>query len=427
MSKGKKMLDLDRSRTTLGGSLLARCLALVCVVGSGALGCGGDGSGDGDGDGATDLNDVCAFSGATDLGEPDTEGLRSVPVDHPDLWYMGRIDCAAEGGPRFGFPGVSIRTKFIGTELRATFNDSGRGTATTTNFLDVTVDGGAPEVIELVSGVHEYVLASDLSEGEHEVLIWKRTEASPGGSANAGTVQVQGFRLGGDALLPVQRPERRLEFIGDSITCGYGNGISTTDPDNAPFTTENENNHLAYGAVTAELLGADYMGVSYSGKGMSRNYNGAGGETVPQFYLDILPDDAGAPAWNPKRFVADAVVINVGTNDFSTAGFDTELFTETYTAFLTTLRGYYPKSLLVTAIGPMLSDYYPPGAMAWTNAQQGMADAVAARKAKGDSNIRTVTFAPQTSPYGEDWHPTAETHASMAAQLAEVLREELGW
>jgi lysophospholipase L1-like esterase len=334
---------------------------------------------------------------------------------------MGRVDCEATDGPQFGFPGVSVRIKFEGTELRATIDDSGAGTATTTNYLDVVVDGGDPVAFEVTGASTEYVLAEGLSEGEHEVLLWKRTEAS------VGTMQIQGFRLRGDTLLPAQGPSRRLEFIGDSVTCGYGNEVSTTTPDDFPFTSANENSHLAYGAVTASLLSAEYMGVSYSGRGMSRNYAGGAGETVPQFYLDILPDSGTAPAWDPSRYLPDAVIINVGTNDFSTEGFDTDAYTQAYSEFLASLRGYYPSALFVAAIGPMLTDSYPPGAMSLSNAQQGIQDAIAAREAEGDANIVFVNFPAQSSPYGEDWHPTVGTHASMAEQLAEVLRGELGW
>lgn len=383
-------------------------------------GAGGEGD-PGDPDPGALLDDVCEFEGATELAEPDGEGLRSVPPRHPHIWYMGRVDCEAADGPQFAFPGVSVRIKFEGTELRATIHDSGSGSATTTNYLDVVIDGGAPVVLEVTGASSEYVLAEGLSEGEHEVLLWKRTEAS------VGTMQIREFRMKGDKLLPAQGKERRLEFIGDSITCGYGNEVSTTMPDDFPFTSENENSHLAYGAVTADLLAADYMGVSYSGRGMSRNYAGGAGETVPQFYLDTLPDSGTAAAWDPSRYVADAVIINVGTNDFSTEGFDTGAYTQAYTEFLATLRGYYPDALFVAAIGPMLSDSYPPGAMSLTNAEQGIQDAISAREAEGDSNIVFVSFPPQTSPYGEDWHPTIETHAKMAQQLSEVLKAELGW
>lgn len=371
--------------------------------------------------------DVCGFGDAFELGSVDSDGLRAISVTDSRLYYMGRVDCRAVDGPRLGYPGVNLRIRFDGTELRATFVDSGLGTATTTNYLNVIVDGGEPAVLELTPGTKEYVLASDLAEGEHEILVWKRTEASLGGTPNSGVVQIAGLRMAGERLLQARGSERRLEFIGDSITCGYGSEISTHTPDDFPFTSVNENNYAAYGAVTARLLGAEYMGVSYSGKGMVRNYAGVAGETIPDFYLDVIPDEPSSPRWAPGASVPDAVVINAGTNDFSTEGVDEEAFTERYATFLETLRGYYPEALLVAAIGPMLSDSHPPGANALTAAQDAIKSAISARNRAGDERIRFLAFAQQTAPYGEDWHPTAATHRRMAEQLAEFLRQELNW
>jgi lysophospholipase L1-like esterase len=198
-------------------------------------------------------------------------------------------------------------------------------------------------------------------------------------------------------------------------------------PDDFHFTTAGENSHKAYGAVTAKNLGADYVGVSYSGKGMSRNFSGGAGETVPVFYLDTIPDDAASPAWDFTRFTPDAVVINVATNDYSTVGVDRELFVSKYTEFLTTVRTNYPDAVIVAAVGPMLSDYYPVDAMAWTYAQADVQAAVTALTDAGDAKLFFLAFTPQSAPYGEDWHPTAATHNKMADGVTSLLKEKLGW
>jgi lysophospholipase L1-like esterase len=395
--------------------------------GGGAVVATGGGSGGTGAPGGVGTDDVCRFAGEAALPAADAEGYLAIPPDHPSLWYMGRLDCDASGGPRLGFPGGSVRVRFSGTALRVTLDDSGLGTATATTYFDVTVDGGEPTPLALTPGVAEYALAEGLATGEHEVLLWKRTESSPEGRANASVTQIQGFRLLGEALLAAAGPARRVEFVGDSITCGYGNEVETTTPDDFKFTTLGENSHKAYGAVTAKNLGADYVGVSYSGKGMSRNYGDSAGERVPEFYLDTIPDDAASPAWDFSRFTPDAVVINVGTNDFSTVGVDRELFVSEYSEFLGAIRSNYPSAVIVAAIGPMLSDYYPAGADAWTNAQADVQAAVDARVAAGDASVFFLAFTPQTSPYGEDWHPTAATHVRMADAVTALLKEKLGW
>lgn len=370
---------------------------------------------------------VCSFAGPAELPAASADGGIAIAATHPLVSYSGRVDCAAAGGPALGYVGASVHVRFRGTGLDLRLKDHGGGTPESTNYYDISVDGGQPSLLEVSASVEVYPLVTGLADGEHQVELFKRVEAAPGGSSGAGKAEVLGFVLHGSELLPAQLPERRLEFVGDSITCGYGNELETTEPDSFHYTTLNSNGHRAYGAVTAAMLGAQYSAVAYSGRGMSRSFGGGGGQIVPEMYLNSIPEDTAAAAWDPAQYVPDAVIINLGTNDFSTTGVDRALFVANYSEFLGKLRGYYPKAALVAVIGPMLSDYYPPGEMAWTNAQADIKAAVAARTEAGDPNVHYLAFAPQTSPYGEDWHPTLATHQKMAQQLSAKLKEILAW
>ena len=66
-------------------------------------------------------------------------------------------------------------------------------------------------------------------------------------------------------------PDRplRIEFIGDSITCGYGVEGKSVDE---PFTTAAENAVKAYAFLTAEALNADAILTSFSGYGIVSGY-----------------------------------------------------------------------------------------------------------------------------------------------------------
>lgn len=370
---------------------------------------------------------VCAFTGETELAKPAADGSVAVSARHPLLSYGGRVDCNAPAGPSWGFVGANVRVRFQGRGLAVRLKDHGSGTPQTTNFYDVSVDGAVPRVLEVSPSQETYELAIGLPEGEHEVELFKRGEAAPGGNPGAGKAQLLGFTLRGSRLLPVKLPPRRLEFIGDSITCGYGNELTTTHPEAAHYTTRNSNGHAAYGAISARRFKAQYLAVAYSGRGISRNFAGGPGELLPQMYLSSVPEDSSATGWSPAQYVPDAVIINLGTNDFSTPGVDRDAFMQGYTRFLATLRDYYPRAALVAAVGPMLSDFYPPGAEAWTHAQADVKSAVATRQAAGDANVHLLIFEPQTGPWGEDWHPTAATHSKMAAELGVVLEKVLGW
>lgn len=355
------------------------------------------------------------------------EGGKPVAATDPHIAYVGRFDRNAVGGPLMGFVGASVRVRFRGTGLALRLKDFGGGTEQSTNYYDVSVDGAAPTLLETSPSRELYGLANRLPEGVHEVELFKRVEASPGGNRGAGRGQILGFELQGTELLPVALPARRLELVGDSITCGYGNEVSTMHPESTHYTTRHSNGHKAFGAITAALLGAQYSAVAYSGRGMSRNYAGAGGELVPDFYDRSLPDDSSASAWDHTAYVPDAVIVNLGTNDFSTPGVDRQVFVANYERFLIKLRGYYPKAALVAVLGPLLSDHYPPGAMAWTNARSDVTAAVTARRQAGDENVHLLFFEPQSPPVGEDWHPTAATHEKMARILSAELRRILAW
>ena len=61
----------------------------------------------------------------------------------------------------------------------------------------------------------------------------------------------------------------KLEFIGDSITCGYGiEGVWEKDT----FTTQQERPDKAYAFLTAKALGAEVQLCSWSGIGLTSNY-----------------------------------------------------------------------------------------------------------------------------------------------------------
>jgi len=92
-------------------------------------------------------------------------------------------------------------------------------TTTGDDRFGVTIDGKAFPSLTLSGAAKttRYTLASNLAAGEHDVTIVKLTEHM------VGTAQFSGFVPAGGKLLATRAPvRRRLEFIGDSITAGYG-------------------------------------------------------------------------------------------------------------------------------------------------------------------------------------------------------------
>jgi lysophospholipase L1-like esterase len=349
-----------------------------------------------------------------------------ITADHPDILYVGRVDRSNPTAPALSFPGISIRARFNGDAVDAVIRDFGN--AEISNYYNIIVDGGEPTLLRLSPGEAVYELARDMGSGEHTVEIFKRGESGPNGSPNAGKAEFLGFRIReGHDLLKVAPKPRRMEFIGDSITCGYGNEIAVPDPANLTYTPENSNAYNAFGAIAARALGAEYLAVAYSGRGLVRNFEDAPGKTVPEMYLDTLPESPDAARWDVSAYTPHAIVINLGTNDFS-QGLDLdalarmrERFRHTYVRFLKTLRGYYPDAAIILSVGPMLSDDSPEGYDAWTSIRADVGEVIAARRDGGDDRIHLIVFSPQTAPFGEDRHPSGETHQKMAAQLVSFV------
>lgn len=370
---------------------------------------------------------------ASSCGQSTPEpGFVDVAPNDPAVRIVGRATAGAEARA-FAYPGVSILLRFEGDAIDLKLRDYGSPPSeNATNYYDVIIDGGEPTLLQTCPEQEVYALARGLGDGEHTLEVFKRVESGPGGQPNAGKAELLGFRVReGKRVSAVAPKQRRIEFIGDSITCGYGNEISTATPDDYKYTTRNSNARLAYGAVTARALDAEYMAVAASGRGVLRNFSDFAGKKVPEFYPLILPEDSESPTWDFAAWTPDVVVVNLGTNDFSPGIEDMEQhrqdFREAYGEFLGSLRGYYPEAQLIAAVGPMLSDSYPPGYAAWTNIQADVEGVVGARQAAGDTRVHYFKFAPQKAPYGEDWHPTVATHQAMADVLVPFIRELQGW
>jgi lysophospholipase L1-like esterase len=243
-----------------------------------------------------------------------------------------------------------------------------------------------------------------------------------------------GFRVHpGTTLSATPKPERLVEFVGDSITCGYGNEVSTTTPDDFKFTSTNEDAYNAYGAITARTFGADYVAVAVSGRGVIRNYSGFAGTFVPAIYETTLPEDTTAPAWDHASYTPDVIVVNLGTNDFS-PGIELDqleafraTFRQGYIDFLTRIRAVHANASIIAVVGPMMGDSYPTGYNALTSITADIQAAVKARQDASDSDVHFFALSPQSSPYGEDWHPTVATHQKMANELAPLISQLRGW
>jgi len=324
----------------------------------------------------------------------------------PAVRFVGRFDQSDAKGPQFEWSGSEMQARFSGTEVRVHLNGSA-------NYFESVVDGQAKKV-QYAGGDLTLTLATGLAAGEHQVRLSRITEAY------FWSVQFLGFSFGTGALLaPPPAPNRRIEVVGDSITAGYGNeGTSAS----CPFSADTENHYLTYAAISARDLGADLVTLAWSGIGMYRNGGGdMASPRMPERYLLTMPDFPNT-AWNFANYVPHVVVINLGTNDFST-GDPGQPFVDAYVAFVTSMRGRYPDALIYLATSPMLGD--PEHTTQRTHLQA----VITRRGTQGDSRLKLLEFAIQNQAdgLGCDWHPNLVTHQKMATAMTTALRADLGW
>jgi len=281
---------------------------------------------------------------------PKLLGRFATPPDSPDT-------------PLFDWSGNSITVRFQGTskvtvKLRLTgdvpqdqmFTFVVDGVAATRRITVKNDSAGNPTL----EPQEDYEIVSLDPNQPHEVTIYKNTEAQKG------SIIFKGFDLHGGTVLPPTRRPRRMEFIGDSIVCGYGNeGKNATcpfevkirdakDAQGNPIKDANgnpvaitvpltQNQYLSFTSIAARELAADAVTTCWSGKGVYKNYK-------ERYKRDpktneIVPDDDTFTTipelWETRTVASDfqgfkwdfaqekpedvpqVVFISLGTNDYS--------------------------------------------------------------------------------------------------------------
>jgi carbohydrate esterase-like protein/GDSL-like lipase/acylhydrolase family protein len=350
-------------------------------------------------------------SSSTSPSTSSSGGGSATGGDEPlaEVHFLGRFDLSDPQVPAFSWPGTTIVTRFSGTGLDVNLHDDGH------NFFAVSIDGAAPTVLPTDGAKDTYSLAQGLPDGAHDAVLSRRTESFQG------IVHFHGFTpTGGKALIPTPAPFlRRIELIGDSITCGYGNdGVGP----NCGFTPATENAWLSYGSVAARALKAEARLIAYSGKGVYRDGVGNTKDQMGELYGRTSADIPGS-TWDFSAWTADVVVVNLGTNDFG-PGDPGQPYVDAYTALVKQIRGHYPKAHILCAVGSMMVGQGLTQATSYTKS------VVSAANAGGDPRVSFVDLGVQdgnADGYGCDWHPSAQTDQLMADKLAAAIKAVAGW
>ncbi len=336
---------------------------------------------------------------------------KTISFTDENITYEGRMIIDGTSA-QYLYPGSSISTNFTGTSLSAIFSK-------VVAYYWVEIDDMEPFKLYTRSNArwvkdNEFMLAQGLAEGTHSVTI---TLCSEGIFKNP---QFYGFVIDENASLSKPAAKSvKFEFIGNSITCGYGTEVTNRSAFND--STSNFCHGFAY--LTAKEFNAETMVVARSGIGIYTNYgdqNSAYGMMPDNYFKTWINASTN---WDFTKFTPDVVFINLGTNDtwnYGLAGnqnkpaFDSAAFASTYRTFLNNIIANYPNSSFVLLTGSMMQGDGLLMVKSILNEIQTEFNTTAHPFYRFD-------FTP-TLGTGADWHPCAAQQANMATDLINFLK-----
>lgn len=288
-----------------------------------------------------------------------------------------------------------------------------------------------------------------LSDGEWEITLFAsevpktvKIRLQKLSEAKYGMVGIRQIQADGE-ISPSPYRERRIEFIGDSITCGYG----VEGKREGVFTTREENPLKAYAVLSAKELQADYQLVARSGIGVVSNWIEASRQTpdtaglMPCLYrytdlytgkalergvavkLEADPQkrvgsgEEERGLWDADIFRPQLIVIHLGNNDASYVRGEAEkeiAFERAYSDFLKEVQKLNPQSVILCALGLF---------------GQQLCDAVRRCVEKAQGKVFFLQF-PMQKPedgLGTGDHPGPLCQQKASRLLTEKIREIMGW
>lgn len=321
---------------------------------------------------------------------------KTILREFDDLLLSGRM--IAEKGKLhldWTYSGFSFRGWFDG-ELLADVKAEGQ----LGYLFHIEVDGvDTVTRYDLGEGI---VLLAKVEKGYHTVTVRKTTEGV------TAVVTLRALIFNGVLDVKPEVPRLRLEFVGDSITCGVGAKSKNVTAEDWDFVRDCDSYH-SYSTMTARALGADAHLTSVSGWGI---IHGSTDHTqkIPAIYELTSYLRSREIQWDFSSYQPDIIVIALGTNDINAPENQKKFYGKAASDFLKTVRKDNPSAYIVWMYGMMNLDF-----------AAAIKDAVAQQK---DERILYLD-----QPLGRDggWgHPSLTMQTNYAQRLTALLKFLLG-
>ncbi|MBW8881506.1 MAG: lipolytic enzyme, G-D-S-L [Asticcacaulis sp.] len=327
--------------------------------------------------------------------------VTATSVDFLPLHIGGRVRKESLGYS-YQWPGVYFEASFFNPFVNLLFNDDA-------NNFNVILDGKLLMILRKPG--HRSIMVQANGTGPHLIRVEKRSETQ------YATGHFQGIMA---APAPAAVPDlpRQIEFVGDSLTVGYGNTSAFTKctPDEIFETTDAQQ---GFGPLVARHFNADYQINAFSGLGLVRNYDG---REHPKYHMPMLydraifddPTAADLSHWHPQ-----IVAIGIGGNDFSTPLHADETwktsaelradYEKAYIALVRKIRARNPDAFILLAVADGRGDY-----------TDGTLAVLKTLKDDGEKRIDRITI-PATEDTGCNGHPNIHDDARIAATYTVYL------
>lgn len=266
------------------------------------------------------------------------------------------------GSISFSYANSGVEINFKGSSVAADFT-VGQDSSNPQEIAVFVDDNIEPEDAKIITltGDGEYTLAEGLEYGKHTVTIRKMYRSYYGFLAVT-TVSLNNIILESNGELLAKSPDKdiTIEVFGDSIT----NGDALYLKDDG---TSSSYSWMGYAGEVARYFDADLKSCGISGQGLLRSIL-AGDDGIffnlypPASNWAVMDESAGTEgqvAYDHNANPADAVIINLGTNDnaaFGSGQITADEFKTEYLRFINEIHTDCPDAIVVGALGAMGAD-----------------------------------------------------------------------